>query len=170
VYPRHIYMCDNVSLLHACIRLDAQARAHISTSHESTGYANRYAHARVCRRIVLSASRERCIVYPCHIHMIMRGQAMLHTCIRLDAQARAHVRTESTGYATRYVCAGVQTRSAQCFARALYSVSPPNENNYERSGATCVHTSGCTSARAHIHVPPIDGCTSAGRGRGGLHI
>eukprot|EP00976_Prorocentrum_cordatum_P116791 1196212-Prorocentrum_minimum.AAC.2 len=80
----------------------------------------------------------------------MRGQALLHACIRLNAQARAHVRTKLTGYATRYVCAGVQTRSAQCFARTLYCVFPPYKNKYERSGAiTCVHTSGCTE-RAHI--------------------
>ena len=46
----YIYIYDNVSLLHACIRLDAQARAHISTSHESIGYANRYACAGVQTR------------------------------------------------------------------------------------------------------------------------
>eukprot|EP00976_Prorocentrum_cordatum_P093965 1189608-Prorocentrum_minimum.AAC.2 len=77
---------------------------------------------------------------------------------------RAHVRTESTGYATRYVCAGLQTRSAQWFARALYCVSPPYKKNYERSNATtCVHTSGCTSARTYPRCTNRR-CTSAGRG------
>ena len=119
---------------------------------------------------VLSARASHCISPPYMHECVIIFRCYMRSYVWMHKSARTYPRRTSTGHANRYACAGVQTRSAQCFARALYSVSPPNENNYERSGATCVHTSGCTSARAHIHVPPIDGCTSAGRGRGGLHI
>jgi hypothetical protein len=65
-------------------------RAHMSAPNRLGTLLGTY--ARVCRRVVLSALRERCIVFPRQMKIIMRGQA-LHACIRLDAQARAHIST-----------------------------------------------------------------------------